>query len=72
MSHPSRILLVDEEPDVLEFMADPLRKQGHQVETAFSGEEAKSMARNQPYNLIVADVDSPGLSWEHLLFVTNQ
>src|SRR5437867_2011893 len=67
MSHLSRILLVDAEPDVLEFMADLLRRQGHRVETATSGDEARSLARSQAFNVIVADGDMTSLSWEQLL-----
>src|SRR2546427_8146877 len=67
MSHASRILLVDNEPEVLDYTADLLRRQGHQVETAASGDEALSLAKNQAFNLIVTDLEMPDLGWEPLL-----
>lgn len=54
-----KILLVDDEPDVLEFLSYNLRKEGFAVSTASNGREAieKTLA-DQPH-LIVLDVMMP-------------
>jgi two-component system, NtrC family, response regulator GlrR len=62
-----RILVVDSEPEVLDYTADLLRKQGHEVLTASSSTEAESLARSQAFNLIVTDLEISGPSWETLL-----
>lgn len=67
MSESGRILVVDNEPEVLDYTADLLRRQGHEVVTASSSGEAMSLAQAQAFNLIVTDLEAPGLSWEPLL-----
>lgn len=62
MSAPqTRILLVDDEPDILEFISYNLNKEGYQVFTAASGKEAISIAKKEPLNLIILDVMMPGI-----------
>jgi two-component system alkaline phosphatase synthesis response regulator PhoP len=39
------ILLVDDEPDILEFVGYNLRKEGYRVSTASNGQEALDIAR---------------------------
>ncbi len=54
-----KILLVDDEPDVLEFLSYNLRKEGFAVTTASNGREAIEKAlTNQPH-LMVLDVMMP-------------
>ena len=44
-----KILLVDDEPDILEFMEYNLRKEGYEVLTAKNGKEAVEIAKkNKP------------------------
>ncbi|MFA8451262.1 MAG: response regulator transcription factor [Bacteroidales bacterium] len=54
-----RILLVDDEADVLEFLGYNLKKEGFQVETAFNGKEAISKAQKINPHLIIMDVMMP-------------
>jgi len=54
-----KILLVDDEPDILEFLGYNLRKEGFVVHTAQNGEEAlKEACRTLP-QLIILDVMMP-------------
>ena len=54
MSH--RILLVDDEPDILEFVKYTLVKEGYEVFTAQNGAEAlKAAAQHRPH-LILLDM----------------
>ncbi len=54
-----KILLVDDEQDILEFLSYNLRKEGYQVLTASNGIEAIKIAKKEIPNLIVLDVMMP-------------
>lgn len=53
------ILLVDDEPDILEFVGYNLRKEGYTVHTAANGREAVSRALETLPHLILLDVMMP-------------
>jgi len=53
------ILLVDDEPDILEFIGYNLRKEGFQVYTANNGKQAITMAEEIHPHLILLDVMMP-------------
>lgn len=55
------LLLVDDEPDVLEFIGYNLRKEGFNVHTASNGNEAIKMAHQVRPQLILLDVMMPGM-----------
>lgn len=57
----ARILLVDDEPDILEFLGYNLRAEGFTVEVANNGVEAVRMARIFLPHLILLDVMMPGM-----------
>ena len=60
MQHtPSRILLVDDEPDILEFLGYNLKKEGYEVHSANNGSEALELARKNTPDLIILDVMMP-------------
>ena len=54
-----KILLVDDEPDILEILSYPLKNEGFQVRTANNGLEAIKLAKNIQPHLIVLDVMMP-------------
>lgn len=54
-----KILVVDDEPDILEFVSYNLSKEGFVVETADNGEEAVSTAKRIIPDLILLDVMMP-------------
>jgi two-component system response regulator RegX3 len=56
-----RILLVDDEPDLLRPVGYLLRQQGFEVEEASDGETALQLARTGKYDLMICDVIMPGL-----------
>jgi two-component system alkaline phosphatase synthesis response regulator PhoP len=56
-----KILLVDDELDILEFLGYNLRKEGYTVLTADNGDEAISIARKELPHLVLLDVMMPGL-----------
>ncbi len=55
----ANILVVDDEKDICEPLAINLRKAGHRVETAFSGEEALESLQKQIFDLMLLDVRLP-------------
>ena len=54
-----KILLVDDEPDILEILSYPLKNEGFQVHTANNGLEAIKLAKDIQPHLIVLDVMMP-------------
>ena len=54
-----KILVVDDEPDILEFLRYNLVKEGYEVFTASNGEEGLSIAEREKPHLIVLDIMMP-------------
>ncbi len=59
MNSRYKILIVDDEQDILEFVGYNLKKEGFQVMLAKNGKSAIEMARNTLPNLILLDVMMP-------------
>jgi len=57
-----RILVVDDEPDIVALVAYHLAKSGYRVSTASSGADALRMAQQERPALLVLDLMLPGLS----------
>ena len=57
-----RILVVEDEPDIVALVAYHLAKAGYRVSTAGTGTDALAMARAERPSLIVLDLMLPGLS----------
>lgn len=55
----SKILLVDDEPDILEIVGYNLAQEGYQVFTAKNGKEAIKVAQKEIPHLIILDVMMP-------------
>jgi two-component system, OmpR family, KDP operon response regulator KdpE len=58
----SRVLVVDDEPQIRRALAINLRARGYQVDLAATGEEALKVAADQPLDVIVLDLGLPGIS----------
>jgi two-component system alkaline phosphatase synthesis response regulator PhoP len=62
MSNPhNKILLVDDEQDILEFLSYNLRKEGYEVFTSTNGKKAVEIAKEVKPQLIILDVMMPDL-----------
>lgn len=60
-----KILIADDEPDILEIIRFNLEKEGYKVESARNGIEALEMAKTFQPDLIMLDVMMPGRNgWE--------
>jgi len=71
-ARPGRsILVVDDEPWILELAAKLLRADGHEVATARGGQEALELLGQRKFDVIVSDWKMPGLNgvrlYEHLV-----
>jgi DNA-binding NtrC family response regulator len=75
-SRTARILVVDDEPLIRETLEEYLTQEGYEVSTCASGERALEMAADQLYEIVLCDVQLPGLdgieTLERLLQVTPQ
>ena len=60
------ILVVDDEPDLLELVRFNLDRAGFRVETAATGEEALARLRRSIPDLVVLDLMLPDLSGEEV------
>ena len=57
-----RVLVIDDEPDIVALVAYHLAKSGYSVSTATNGSEGLAMAKRDKPSLIVLDLMLPGLS----------
>jgi len=56
-----RVLLIDDEQTLLEFLAKRLLREGFTVKVAFSGEEALQVVAEEDYDVAVVDLKMPGM-----------
>ncbi len=60
-SEAQRVLVVDDEPWVRESIAGFLKGNGFDCETASTGSEALAILRGEPFQLLISDINMPGL-----------
>ena len=56
---PARILIVDDEPDILALLDEVLSREGYTIERAASGREALEQVAGQRFDLVISDVRMP-------------
>ena len=61
MQSKNRILLVDDESDILDFLSYNLKKEGFYVSTSLNGRDALNCIDDFKPNLIIIDVMMPGM-----------
>lgn len=62
-----RILIVDDEKDILRALEFVLSREGYSVATATSGEEAIELLKKEEYDLILTDLKMPGMDGMEVL-----
>lgn len=62
-----RVLVVDDNHDLADDLAELLEDEGYAVSTAYSGEEALALASEGEYDTILTDVRMPGISGVELV-----
>jgi YesN/AraC family two-component response regulator len=61
------VLVVDDERSIQVGLRGLLAKEGHEVATAGSGEEALRLLDSEPFDLVLTDLRMPGLDGMGLL-----
>ncbi len=61
MDRKDRILLVDDEVNILHALKRLLRREGYELKVANSGEEGLAILQEEPVDLIISDQRMPGL-----------
>lgn len=56
----ARILVVDDEDSILQFVSYNLKKEGYEVECVHDGDEALAAFESQPFDLVILDIMLPG------------
>jgi two-component system phosphate regulon response regulator PhoB len=69
---PARILVVDDEPEIVALVAYHLTRAGYQLSTAGTGPDAVRMAREERPALVVLDLMLPGMSGYDVLEVLRR
>lgn len=63
MTNPTpRILILDDEPIILEMCADVLTQDGYLVDTTIDGREALTLLGKNKYDIVISDMKMPTLS----------
>jgi two-component system phosphate regulon response regulator PhoB len=58
----SRVLIVEDERDIRDLVVLHLQRDGYQVSTASSGEDALLQVKQSPPDLVLLDLMLPGMS----------
>jgi two-component system, OmpR family, KDP operon response regulator KdpE len=58
----TKILVVDDEPQIVRALVTNLKVRGYEVEAAGTGEEAVALAATSPPDLLILDLGLPGIS----------
>ncbi len=61
MATPARILVVDDEDSITQFVSYNLRKEGYDVEIARDGDEALALVAEHDFDLVILDIMLPGM-----------
>ena len=60
-SREERILLVEDEEPIRDLVQTALRFTGFTVESVATGPDGLALARNEPWSLLILDVNLPGM-----------
>jgi len=64
-AHRAKILVIDDEPEVREVLAEVLTSQGHTVVACADGPSGLTRAQEERFDLVITDLGMPGMSgWE--------
>jgi DNA-binding response OmpR family regulator len=67
MAQPAIVLVVDDEPGIVELMRDFLEVDGFRVRAASTGDEALTILTNEPVDCVLLDILLPGTSGFEIL-----
>lgn len=58
----ARILIVEDEPNIVESLSFILQRAGFEVETVANGADALDRVRRQPFSALILDIMLPGMN----------
>ncbi|MBF0225750.1 MAG: response regulator [Desulfobacterales bacterium] len=67
MESKGRLLIVDDEPDILEFLKWQLEMKNYQVDTCLSGNQALEILQKKIFDILLADIRMPGINGIELI-----
>ena len=62
MDGDARVLVVDDDPDIAQFVRTVLRKAGMHAVACFDPLEALALAAREPFDAVVTDIEMPGMN----------
>lgn len=62
-----KILVIDDDTELCEEIAELLRDEGHSVETAFDGTRGEELVKTNKFDTIILDFKMPGMNGVELL-----
>ncbi|MGB1017235.1 MAG: response regulator, partial [Nannocystaceae bacterium] len=68
----TRVLIVDDNHELAENIAELLEDEGYETTVAFSSEQALALAKAATYELVLADIRMPGMNGVELIEVLGQ
>ena len=60
MNHMSRILIVDDDHETCRLIAELVNAPGRELHEAHDAESAMALARREPFNLVISDINLNG------------
>jgi len=72
MPRPTKILIVDDEANLLQALSDVLEKKGYSVATAQNGLEALGKLKERYFNIAIVDLKMPKMGGMELLEVIKE
>ena len=67
-----KILIVEDDPDIVEMISYNLKKEGYKTLSVFNGEEAIDVAKKELPNLIILDLMLPGMDGLEVCFILRK
>jgi CheY-like chemotaxis protein len=67
-----KILIVDDEPDFLNILSEFLSDEGYLTKCAGNANEALALLANESFNMLLSDINMPGMKGFELLKVTRE
>ena len=67
MNSSANILVVEDDAAINDVVCTRLRRDGHNVQAAFSGTEARLLLQAQPFDLVITDLMLPGLAGDEVV-----
>jgi DNA-binding response OmpR family regulator len=62
-----RLLLIEDEPGIVRYLERGLREEGHQIQSANTGEDGVHIALTEDIDLVIVDIGLPGMDGHAVL-----